>query len=99
MFCGEGFRADGEIRLPGAHISGQLGLTGAKLANPGRTALFADGITVDGGMFCQEGFQAEGEVRLLGAHISGQLGFRGASLHANLRLYSLQAESLWLDDD
>ena len=64
----------------GAHISGQLSLSGAKLANPGGAALGADRMTVDGGMFCQEKFQAEGEIRLLSAHISGQLAFRDASL-------------------
>ena len=89
------------------HISGQLDLTGAKLANPGGTALTADWLAVNSSMLGREGFQAEGEVRLAGAHISGQLGFRGASLHADftldplqadLTLHSLQAESLWLDD-
>ena len=112
---GEGFQAEGEVRLPGAHISGQLTLNGAKLANPNGAklpnpngcALYADRITVGGGMYCGEGFQAEGEVRLTGAHISGQLVFRGASLHevfaldfleAELTLDSLQAESLWLND-
>ena len=98
MFGRKGFEAEGAVRLPGAHIGGQLDLTGAKLANPGGDALTADRITVDGNMFCREGFQADGEIRLSGAHISGQLGFRGASLHADLTLDSLQAESLWLND-
>jgi len=98
IFCREGFQADGQIRLPGAHINGQLDLTGAKLANHDGDALNADGITVDGGIFCREGFQADGQIRLPGAHISGQLVFSGASLHADLTLASLQAESLWLDD-
>ena len=60
MFCREGFQAQGEIRLLGAHISGQLDLSSAKLANPGGAALNADRMTVDGGMLCREGFQAEG---------------------------------------
>ena len=98
MFCGEGFQAEGEVRLVSAHISGALDLAGAKLANPDGYALTADRIAVDGSMFCQKGFQAEGEVRLTGAHISGQLAFSGASLHANLTLPSLQAESLWLEN-
>ena len=35
MFCRAGFQAEGEIRLLGAHIGGQLELSSAKLANPG----------------------------------------------------------------
>ena len=69
-----------EVGLDGAHISGALDLTGAKLANPGGDALLADGVTLDGGMVCREGFQADGEIRLLGAHISGQLSLNGAKL-------------------
>ena len=81
---GEGFQAEGEVRLPGAHISGQLDLnrspnwptpTSTKPPNPNGCALYADRITVGGGMYCGEGFQAEGEVRLTGTHISGQLVF------------------------
>jgi hypothetical protein len=63
-----------------AHITGNLSLHGANLANPGDIALDATGITVDGGMFCQRGFQAEGEISLLGAHISVQLSLNGAHL-------------------
>ena len=80
MFCNDGFTAAGEVRLPGAHITGQLVFTGATLTNPDRTALFADGLTVNGGMFCRDGFTATGEVRLLRAHITGQLSFSGATL-------------------
>ena len=34
MFCREGFTATGEVRLVGAHIGGQLNLSGASLTNP-----------------------------------------------------------------
>ena len=44
MFCGEGFQAEGEVRLPGAHMTGGLDLTGAKLANPGGRAPAATGL-------------------------------------------------------
>jgi hypothetical protein len=75
-----GFTAFGEVRLVGAHIGGQLDLSGATLTNPDGLALFADGITVDQHMFCGEGFAAHGKVRLPSAHIGGQLNFNGATL-------------------
>ena len=79
MFCealgADRFMANGEIRLLGAHIGGQLSLAGADLANTGGTALHADGIRVDDGIFAEpEGshrFTVEGEIRLLGAHVGG----------------------------
>jgi hypothetical protein len=49
VFCVEGFRAEGGVRLSGVHIGGQLALNGAHLANPGNNALTADEITVGGG--------------------------------------------------
>jgi len=80
MFCQTGFDAQGEVRLLGAHIAGQLSFDGAKLTNKDARALSADGLKVDQGMLCQTGFVAQGEVRLSGAHIAGQLGFNGAKL-------------------
>jgi hypothetical protein len=70
----------GEVRLLGAHIGGQLVLTGAKLRNKDGNALTADGMQVDRGVFGQEGFEVDGQVRLLGAHIGGVLVLTGAKL-------------------
>jgi hypothetical protein len=98
MSCEEGFVAQGEVRLAGAHIAGQLSFNGAKLTNKDARALVADGLEVEGGMFCGEGFVAQGEVCLSGAHIAGQLGFKGASLldsTLSLREAKVPA-SLWL---
>src|SRR5690606_18622356 len=80
MFCGEGFTATGQVRLIGAHITGQLIFNGATLTNPDRTAVTADGLTVNESMFCGEAFTATGEVRLPSAHIAGPLDFGGAIL-------------------
>jgi len=44
MFCGEGFSATGEVRLPGAHIGVQLSCTGGQFSNPDGTALNTDGL-------------------------------------------------------
>ncbi|MEU8259332.1 hypothetical protein AB0C02_01730, partial [Micromonospora sp. NPDC048999] len=44
VFCIDGFTATGEIRLPGAHIGGQLAFNGATLTNPRGLALALGGV-------------------------------------------------------
>ena len=90
---GGGFVAAGHgelsaVRLPGAHISGQLNLNGAELANQAGPALIGDGLQADGGLVLAEGFTATGHcergaVRLPGARIGGQLNLDGAELINN----------------
>ena len=75
----------GAVRLPGAHVIGQVNLNGAELANQAGPALIGDGLHIDGGLVLAEGFTATGHyergaVRLPGAHISGQLNLAGAAL-------------------
>lgn len=72
----KGFKAEGEVRLLGATIGGQLGCSKGHFSNPKGYALNADGMKVGGGVFLQKDFKAEGEVRLLGAEIGGQLSCR-----------------------
>jgi hypothetical protein len=84
-FIATGHGELGTVRLPGAHIIGQLNLNGAELANQSGPALIGDGLHVDGGLVLAEGFTASGHyergaVRLPGAHISGQLNLDGAML-------------------
>ena len=87
MFCraldGRPFTANGEIRIPGAHV-GELDFDGAELSNPGGRALDAERLRVEGNMFCRaldaRPFTANGEIRLLGAHVGG-LEFDGAELN------------------
>jgi hypothetical protein len=92
----DGFTARGEVRLLGAHIGGQLILSGATLTNPDGRALNADGLTVDQDILCREGFTATGEVRLVGAHIGGNLEFNGATL-TNPDSLALSADALTVD--
>ncbi len=90
---GGGFVATGHgelsaVRLPGAHIKGQLNLNRAELANQAGPALIGDGLQVDGGLVLAEGFTATGHcergaVRLPGAHIGGQLNLDHAQLINN----------------
>ncbi len=86
------------VRLPGAHIGGQLALNGAQLSNPEGNALNADRAQIDRGMFCREGFRAEGEIRLLSTHIGGQLSFNGAQL-SNPGGDALSADGAQIDGD
>jgi hypothetical protein len=84
-FTATGHGKSGAVRLPGAHIGGQLSFAGAILTNPDGPALVADGIIVDRGANPNGGFTATGDgelgaVRLPGAHIGGQLSFAGAIL-------------------
>jgi hypothetical protein len=74
-------QSDGEIRLLGAEIAGQLACNGAKLRAKDN-ALSADGAKIAGGVFLKDGFESDGEIRLLGAQITGQLNCTGAKLKA-----------------
>ena len=87
VFLNKGFRAQGDVRLLGANIGGDLDCSNATFANPPRPgvpgsgiALAADGIVVKGTVFLNKGFRAEGEVRLLGGQVGGQLTCTGGSI-------------------
>ena len=73
IFLREGFVAEGEVRLLGAKITGDLSCIGGKLENENGDALSADGAKIGGTVFLREGFSAKGGVRLLGANIRGNL--------------------------
>jgi hypothetical protein len=91
-----GFTAHGEVDMDGARIGGKLIFDGARLANPGGTALNAQLIRVEQGMSCEEGFSADGEVRVAGAHIGGQLVLSDATF-TNPGGLALNADSLHVD--
>jgi hypothetical protein len=74
-----GFHAEGEVRLAGATIAGDLDCSGGTFHQAGGTALHADSAKIDGNVFLRQGFQAEGFVRFPGAHIQGHLDCQGAS--------------------
>jgi hypothetical protein len=59
MFCDNGFRANGEIRMVGASIGRALFFSGARLDGQSEFALLADGLTVNGA-YWNEGFRAKG---------------------------------------
>jgi hypothetical protein len=70
------FEASSEVRLPGATIAGNLICSGARLSNPGRTALDFGHSHIAGDAILNDGFQAAGQVRLGGATIGGSLKCR-----------------------
>ena len=72
VFLCQGFTAEGEVRLVGAQIGGDLGCDGGSFKNPGDDALSADGAHVGGSVFLNQGFAADGAVRLPGAKIMQQ---------------------------
>ncbi len=80
VFLREKFAAEGEVRLAGAQIAGDLDCHGGAFRNPGKrelpgsgSALSADGLSVRGGVHLGDGFTAEGAVRLISAQIGGFL--------------------------
>jgi hypothetical protein len=77
-----GFHAQGEVRLLGAGIGGNLDAKGGTFKNPKGYALNADRIKVTGSVFLTIGFGAEGDVRLVDAEITGQLAVVDAWLDA-----------------
>src|SRR2546422_194427 len=62
-----------DVRLPGAHITGQLHLSGADL----KAGLVADRVQVDGGMYLDVAgthrFTAAGPLALVGSKVFGRL--------------------------
>jgi len=86
VFLNNGFRSEGEVRLLGAEIGGDLTCEHGTFKNPAQQdvkgsgdALSADRIKVTGSVFLRNGFSSEGEVRLLGAEIGGSLSCRGST--------------------
>lgn len=82
-FIAKGNHVDGAVHIPGARVEGNLSFTGSKIVNTKGSAIFAEGIEVQGDMYLREPFRAEsstskGAIRLPGAKIDGQLSFSGA---------------------
>jgi hypothetical protein len=93
IFLRQGFHAQGEVWLLGAHVGGNVDCMGGSFQNPLQTriaeggkiektpgtgtALIGDGINVKGNIILREGFHAHGEVRLPGAQIGINLDCDG----------------------
>ena len=80
VFLRNKFRANGEVRLLGAQIGGDLDCQNASFNNPAQKDIAATGqalnfgkAVVKGSVFLRNGFRAEGGVRLLSAQIGSNL--------------------------
>ena len=69
----EHFTANGEVRLLGAQIGGDLDCSAGSFVNECGTAISADRVKVTGSVFLNNGFTSCGEVRVAGADIGGEL--------------------------
>jgi hypothetical protein len=77
VFLRNHFKAEGEVRLIGATIGGNLECDGAQLSNSNGKALNIERAKIGGCVFLRNGCKAEGEVRLLSATIGKGLIIHG----------------------
>lgn len=73
IFLRRRFKADGEVRLVGCDVRGQLDCSGGTFSAPEETALNAQDAVIGRGVFLSEGFRATGSVALTAARISGSV--------------------------
>ena len=64
-----GFKAEGEVRLLGATVGGNVECDSGQFINKDAYALNADGLKVEGNVFLRSRFRAQGAVSLFGASI------------------------------
>ena len=79
VFLRNGFRAEGEVRLPGGQIGSNLECSRSTFINPTGIALNADHIHVQGYVFLRNDFRAEGEVLLLAAQVGANVECDGST--------------------
>ena len=77
-----GLAVEGGTVLRAVRVGGEARFNRARLRNPGRVALVADGLVVEGSFSARDGFTAEGETHLPGAQIRTVLSLEGASFSA-----------------
>jgi hypothetical protein len=85
LFLRDGFMAEGDVKLTGANIGGDLDCRGGIFKKTEKAALCFDRAKIDGNVFLNKNlsategkkFSATGEVRLVGAKIAGDLDCRG----------------------
>ena len=87
----------GAVDLTGAHISGQLVLSGSTITHAG-VAVAADGLVVDGDFYCRDDAHVEGEVSMVAARIGGELRFTTSTL-SNPGAVALRADRAVVEKD
>ena len=93
----KGFDVEGEVRLNGALISGQLDFSEGQFNNPNKFALNGQGLTVKGNILLRKGFKANGEVSFIGARIDGCFTWTGVESQENMTLVlrTVRIGTLW----
>jgi hypothetical protein len=97
VYLGNGFYANGAVRLSRAQIGGNLDCDGGTFSNSGGDALIAEDAAITGHILL-EGFTANGAVKLSGVHIQGNLDYWGANL-SDATLYLKGASAYGILDD
>lgn len=87
----------GQVRLVDAQFGGALIFSGARLSNPGGTALDLRGLHTGQSVDFDEGFTADGDVLLSGARVDGQLLVDG-EIAGTLDLSRTQAHTVRVED-
>jgi hypothetical protein len=92
------FLAEGEVRLIGAQIGGELNCNGGCYKNPADRALYAEGARVEGAVLLGDGLRADGEVDFTGARIGVGLACDGATFTSvSLILATVKGVFLWTE--
>jgi hypothetical protein len=94
MYLGDGFCAEGSVGLIEADIGGSLHCDGGHFMNPGGRALYADGLSVRGGVFFRRA-SVTGEMRLNGARVRA-LGCDGGRF-INPGGYAINADGIHVE--
>ncbi|WP_338894975.1 membrane-associated oxidoreductase [Streptomyces sp. TG1A-60] len=97
--CAPGLRADGEVRLGGAHVAGAVDLRHARLHRPGGTVLSAEALVTESDAVLRRA-RVQGRVELRGARLGGRLDLSYVRLSnpggTALRVSSCVISELWL---
>lgn len=93
VFLRDGFKSEGEVRLTGATIGGNLECDDSQFINKGTIALSANSANIEGSVFLRDGFNSEGEVNLVGATIGGGIDCGGGKF-INKGANALSADGL-----
>ncbi|HEY6729541.1 MAG TPA: hypothetical protein VI039_00785 [Solirubrobacterales bacterium] len=72
LICADGFVAEGTVRLPAAHVVGDVRFGGAALKGD-KVALRAEHLRVDGAMRFGRGFKSRGSLLMAGVRVKGSV--------------------------
>ena len=97
----DGFKAEGEVRIPGATVGGSLSCVEGQFINKGGKALVADRVKVEGSVFLRGGFRAEGSVSFVAATVNGRFSLSRINFpaHMTLKLNSAKIGTLHDKED